>query len=257
MADKTCPETLNFPIKLVDWLKSSGSLKYPPFERGRHSSEGDLDSLETVLKKLETTIAERIHSIECELKVLNDFVIKDRPRKRPPVEPEKESSQKATAVESKPAKKKSKTTTTSSTSTKNEGKLHPQDGEKPVISKTTSSKSSRISAKEDSLEKLWNSVDAYFQDIVEDDLLVLEEFSHVDSGLLVVPPLGKHYSAQWAAKDLENEDIADELFENEENDAPSDACGPLTRRLLSVSDESCYIFIAYVVHFPIISGICG
>jgi hypothetical protein len=60
MADKTCPETLNFPIKLVDWLKSSGSLKYPPFERGRHSSEGDLDSLETVLKKLETTIAESV-----------------------------------------------------------------------------------------------------------------------------------------------------------------------------------------------------
>ena len=81
----------------------------------------------------------------------------------------------------------------------------------------TKSKSSRTSAKEDSLEKLWNAVDTYFQDIVEDDLLVLDEYSHIESSLLVVPPLGKHYSAQWAAKDLENDEMADEMYENEEN----------------------------------------
>ena len=45
-------------------------------------------------------------------------------------------------------------------------------------------------------------MEAYCRDITEGDLTFLEEQMKPEEGILDIPPLGKHYSNQWATEDI-------------------------------------------------------
>eukprot|EP00158_Paraphelidium_tribonemae_P006089 Partr_v1_DN27675_c1_g1_i1_m65189 putative transcriptional adaptor 3 len=91
----------------------------------------------------------------------------------------------------------------------------------------------------------WNYIDAFFKNITEDDLQVLEEGMDDDPEPYLMPPLGRPYQRVWAEEDKAVTAKSRKVKNQRQDDSgisPDLYCGPLTERLLSALIEEDIIF---------------
>jgi transcriptional adapter 3 len=159
----------------------------------------DLDSLQTDLQALHTSIQRRIQLLESELVILNDWQVKrDYNRKRKLSDasevgnrPSSVTKRQKTDLEPTPPPRHTK-----------KNKTHPTEaGIEPHSSKHKSK------GKGDAPDRFWAAVEPYCADITEADIhLLQEDLKNMDGDEVhSVPALGRHYSRHWAMEDMEEE----------------------------------------------------
>jgi transcriptional adapter 3 len=160
----------------------------------------DLDSLQTDLQALHTSIQRRIQLLESELVVLNDWQVKRDYNRKRKLSDVSETGHRPPAT-SKRQKADPEPTPPPSRHTK-KNKTHPTEA---AIEPHSSKHKSK--GKGDAPDRFWAAVEPYCADITETDVRLLQEDlkNTEEEEVLAVPALGRHYSRHWAVEDMEEE----------------------------------------------------
>ncbi|XP_064390478.1 transcriptional adapter 3-A-like isoform X2 [Halichondria panicea] len=233
------------PLQFYEFQQLDTALDCPIFtdilaHQDRPINVDSISSLQSELIALQGSAQSRISLLEAEVAALETWQVKRDYRKRKHSDGDSRSQRSDTPLKKLKVEEVSKTKKIKSKKSQNDFPT-PSDP---------------VKVKGDAPDRFWASVEPYCADLTETDLKLLQEgIRNENDDAYSVPPLGVHYSRQWASHDIHSErevsarlgqladpfterggeweDESDHMLNQADSAKDKPQYGPLTERLIA------------------------